>query len=544
MPLGDGFGQLIRPAGTTPLQSGVRVADPGIGEVLTGLGRAIEARVKPVLMDQAMAEGRAAGDAGQQLDVTPITDYDVALKRANETAYLARNDIDRDETIAALQQKYAADPEAFQLAALEAKAAQIKGARGSLAVAVEQSWDRAIGRTTSRLQSQKAERDLKNAKADIDLSLKQAGDFIQASARAGTLSSDEAQEAMEKFNRLIDEKAANPLWGFSEVDANAARIGLSVSVAALTAGKHAEDLFEAGVAKGLDANRAYAEARQGLLDAFDTDPSLKGLGLTERQAMLTASDNALNEALRIRKDLVYSEQQEAKAEEKARKDAQRETNESFERRLVGNPGAVTVEEIDKAVADGLLTSAQGNQLIRYRRSEADRVRVEQARADAMVRAAEATAQAAASTARSAAKTAFNQGSTAQREVLDLQANTNPDLAYKNFLARASVMTPQDRMATRNAIMQGYGQIDERIQGAMKRTAPSEVVGADYAMRYESWTQANPFASVAERKARANSILAGPSSSGLRQSTRGGGGRPPPASRPPPRSGSVPKQKVQ
>ncbi len=390
MPLGEGYGQLIRPTGTTPLQSGVRTFDPGIGEALTGLGQEIGRRVKPALMDEAATKGRLEGDAGIQSDVIPITDIDLAYKRANEQAYLARNDIDRDETLAALEQQFGADPEKFQLAALEAKSAQIKGARGSLAVAVEQSWDRAITRRTTGLAKAKVQRDLKKSLDDIDVGIARNRAVLEAAARNGTLGSDEAQEAMQKLQEGIKGKVENPLSTYTAVEADRDLRVVSGQLASLTVGRTVATTFADAMTGGDTIAGAEAKARAGLLEAFSTNPALAGLDQAERARLLKVADDALvenaSQARRLKAD--------ADAEERAATAALREKHQTNYYTLLpaADAGGLTIAEINKREAAGDISAPQADALRGNTRAAASRAETARNQAIAAARRAKADAE--------------------------------------------------------------------------------------------------------------------------------------------------------
>lgn len=419
MALGDGFGQLIRPSGTTPLQSGVRMFDPGIGEALTGLGQAVENQVKPVLLDRAATKGRIEGDAGIQSDVIPITDYDLAFKRANEQAYLARNDIDRDETLAALEQQYGADPEKFQLAALEAKSAQIKGARGSLAVAVEQSWDRAITRKTGGLAKAKVQRDLKKSLDDIDVGISRNRAVLESAARNGTLGSDEAQEAMQKLQEGIKSKVENPLSTYTAVEADRDFRVVSGQLASLTVGRTVATTFSDAMAGGDTIAGSEAKARAGLLAAFDTNPALAGLDQAERARLLKVADDALVENASQARRL----KQDSDAEERAATAATREKQQGNYYTLLpaADQGGLSISEINKREAAGDISATQADALRGNTRAAASRAETARNQSIAAARRAEADAT------REARLGAREQ---AQGLVYDLrdQADVEPDAA--------------------------------------------------------------------------------------------------------------------
>lgn len=488
MPLGEGYGQLIRPTGTTPLQSGVRTFDPGIGEALTGLGQEIGRRVKPALMDEAATKGRLEGDAGIQSDVIPITDIDLAYKRANEQAYLARNDIDRDETLAALEQQFGADPEKFSLAALEAKSAQIKGARGSLAVAVEQSWDRAITRRTTGLAKAKVQRDLKKSLDDIDVGIARNRAVLEAAARNGTLGSDEAQEAMQKLQEGIKGKVENPLSTYTAVEADRDLRVVSGQLASLTVGRTVATTFNDAMAGGDTIAGAEAKARAGLFEAFNTNPTLAGLDQAERARLLKVSDDALvenaSQARRLKAD--------ADAEERAATAALREKHQTNYYTLLpaADAGGLTIAEINKREAAGDISAPQADALRGNTRAAASRAETARNQSIAAARRAQADAS------REARLGAKEQ---AQGLVYDLRdlADVDPDAALAEATrARGAGMITETQLRSIQRAARAEWNRDDKDRIADTRNA-MKAAGAkpediDYMeRRYSDILDANP-----------------------------------------------------
>ncbi len=277
MALGDGFGQLIRPTGVSPIASAPTVVRDVLGDVLTGLASEVERRVKPIAIDQAAQQGRVDGDAGINQKVASFTDVGQAYVSANRQAYLARVNTDRDETLEDLSLIHQADPKGFEDAANEARSKAIQGAGREYAVQIEQGYDRGIKRRLTRIARQRQSLDLTESKASIDARMTTLKSQIEGFASNGELASEESIYAMIDLANLRNEKVDNPLFTYSADQALQESAKFSRRVASLAIGREAEIYFEAAITAKKSATLAFAETRAKLARDLDVHPVMPAL---------------------------------------------------------------------------------------------------------------------------------------------------------------------------------------------------------------------------------------------------------------------------
>jgi hypothetical protein len=527
MALGDGFGQLIRPTGVTPIASSPVVVGNPLAETLGNLASEVERRVKPVVVDQAAQAGLQDGAAGVSQDRVPITDMDVAYMRANRAAYIARVETDRDATLEDLALNHQFDPQTFEAKAREEQAKTISQADPKFAVDIEMGWERGIARRAVALQRNKVRVDLARAKDDIDARLGTLKGTIETNARNGTLASDEAQEALESFNRLVDEKAANPAWGYSTQEAARDRVIMAGRVGALSAGRLVGNAFEESLNGGDIVEVAKAKARKTLYEEFDKNPALTGMGEAERNRLLAIADNDLTERATLAREEKRAIDEQEKLQSDAIKDKQRTNFDNLH--IAAESGGLSNDVIGGYEARGDISPEQGRALrarnereIRQEQSDQRREesarRADEHRARAEASRAEADRRRASAEERRASADAARDLTRAERErtketreagrdmVYDLRdlADTDPDAALtqaRRLLGNGAITRAQ--FETVKSSVQSELQSDDRERMAEVRThmkslgAKSEDI--EYAERlYRRDLDAGKFETAAQR----------------------------------------------
>jgi hypothetical protein len=508
MAIGDGFGQLLRPVGTTPLSGGVAVVGSPIGEILQKAGQELEARVRPVMIDRAAQQGAEDGAAGTIEDRGMVTDWDVAYTRAATAAAIARADTERDETIADLATQFQDDPDGFEAAFTQARQQAVSGSPDRLAVRVEQSWQRSGIRQLNRIRARRVSQDAERARGEVQARENTLRGALEGHARNGTLGSEEAQEAMRDLNAIRAEKVANPVWGYGPVEAERDSQIMNAQLSSLTAGRAAVSVFEEAVTAGETLAGAQARSRQALLERFGTDPALAGLTEAERTRMLNAADNALGEQVTQRRQEIASQREEERAREAEVRDRHRSNFDNL--RLAADSGGLTETEINAALARDEINASQADGLRGETRAAAGRAYTERRRAEAEASRAEADRRraeneaqreanrAAAEARRDARDRARDQREAGQSLAQELQdrATSDPGFAVsearENF-RRGLISERQLRSVERLAQSEWARDYrDERANTvrAMGRNAPARDIDAmDDA--FESWITRNP-----------------------------------------------------
>lgn len=518
MAIGDGFGQLLRPVGTTPLSSGVTVVRDQSGAILENLGQQLSARAMPAVIDQAAQRGAEDGAAGTIEERGMTTDWDVAYMRAAQAAAIANADTQRDETIADLTVQYQDDPQGFEVALTQAQQAAVAAASPRLAVRVEQSWQRVGQRQLNRLRVRQAGQIAERARGDLQAKEQTLRGALEGFARAGALGTEDAEEAMTALNVIIDEKVANPVWGYGPVEAQRDRQLLAATLASLTAGRGAVAVFEEAVGAGETLAGAQAKSRQALLERFDNDPALAGMTEAERQRMLNAADNALVERVTQRRQEITARREEERAAEQEINDRHRSNFDSM--RMAADGGGLTEGQINAAYERGDINASQADGLRGETRSaasraytERQRARAEADRAEADRRRAEADNRRAANEARRDRETAAResrrdarereraereQGQSAYMELQDL-APEQPEQAVTRArdLRRNGIIDERQLRSIERAASaewrRDYADVLANTRRSMGRTAPSRDIDT-MNDSFERWILSNPTAS--------------------------------------------------
>lgn len=509
MPLGDGYGQLLRPGGVTPLPSGVQSAPDPMPEALANLGQAIERRVKPVLIERAAQAGEREGNAGTPQSRMILTDMDAAYVSAARQAYLARTATDRDDVLDRLFVEHQADPEAFEAAARQAQQEAVQGAAPDFAIDLELGWERGIQRRGQRLAIAKRDLDSRRARDDVDARVATLQGTLEAAARGGTLGEADAQEAMAEYNRLIDEKVANPIWGYTAAEAQRDRAVFAGRLASLEIGRSVVTEFETNITGGMTTRQAESVARANLAKAFEENPALAGLPEAERTRLLGVADNALKERLEVLSAERRAEE-EAEREAKAQERERHQTN--FGNLLLGaDSGELSEADINAALARGDISPVQADTLRGNTRAAASRARTEENRAIADRRRAEADARRADAEANREERENRRDAREGQREraqdrVFELEdmAETDPDGAERAALRdyQNGVITERQYRSIRNRA-RGERNSDDgaRLDGTrsrmrQSRARPEELNTME--SRYRDYLDRNPNATAEQR----------------------------------------------
>ena len=393
MPLGDGFGNLIRTPGITPLSSGVQAVRNPAGDILQNLGQEVENRVKPLMIERARQAGLRDGDNGTIQNRVPITDMDVAYEQAARKAYVARANIDREAILKGLADEHQYDPDGFQQKALEARQEILSKAQPEYAVQIEQSWDRDIQRRASIIHHAKRDKDAQEAKSAVDARIQSIQGALEAHANNGTLQSQAAQELQTELTGLIDQKVANPIWNYTNEHAQRDNRILASRLTAITAGQEVLSIFTNAQSQGKTVLEAEALARESFRQRFVNDPMLANLPPDQQQQLRGMADNALNARVQVAREEERAKQAQEREAEKAHNERLRDNFDSL--LPAADAGQLSIARIAQEREAGNINARQADSLI-------GQVRAAQSRAEQLARQTRAAERGAAAQARAAA----------------------------------------------------------------------------------------------------------------------------------------------
>ena len=491
MPLGDGFGNLIRTPGITPLSSGVQAVRNPAGDILQNLGQEVESRVKPLAMEKARQAGLRDGDNGTIQDRVPITDMDVAYEQAARTAYVARTNLDRDAILEGLAVEHQYDPEGFQQKALEARQEILSKAQPEYAVQIEQLWDRDIQRRAFRIQHAKRDKDAQEAKSSVDTRIQSIQGALEAHANNGTIQSQAAQELQTELTGLIDQKIANPIWNYTSEQAQRDSRVMASRLTAITAGQEVLSIFTDAQSQGKTVLEAEALARESFRQRFVQDPTLSNLPPDQQQQLRGMADNALNARVQVAREEERAKQAQEREAEKAHNERLRDNFDSL--LPAADAGQLSIARIGQERDAGNINARQADSLI-------GQVRAAQSRADQLARQTRAAERGASAAERTA-------GATMRMErKYDLQdlARTNPDAAEAQAEAdyRRGTLRRSDLEAIRSIARGENNSDDAERKRVMTDTAKQYGFGnrqrEALERAYDSYIDRNPNATSAER----------------------------------------------
>lgn len=506
MAVGDGFGRLLSPNQLTPLPSAAQTAPNPLPEAIARAAGELERRVKPAAIERARRIGEADGAAGVVQDRAILSDMDAAYAEAAQSAYLAREQMQRDVELDDLALQFEADPDGFLNAADQKMRGVLAGAAPQFAPMIEQSWRSGIQRRARPIARRRQTLQAQKDKDDIDARLGQARSTLQALARNGELGGPEAEEALIAFDDLLALKQRNPLWKYGEAEAARDRAVLTGEIAGLSLGRQLLVDFDTMTApvseggQGLTALHARAKALEALNTAFETNEVLKGMGEAERARIRRMADDAFTQQFEARTAL-------RKAEEDAEREAERQQRERYEQAFntllpIADAGGMTEAQVRAARERGEITPRQEDALLSQVRAARSRDLAQ----ERMARAAERSAAAAERSAEADARREAREGSQAITYDLRDLAETDPDEAMRRAqrLLASGVLTRADFNSIRGTARAEWGSDDRLRVGDMSRwmrsvRLPPERV-QEFTADYRRWLDANPNATSQQRDA--------------------------------------------
>lgn len=184
--------------------------------------------LEPAAQQAAAAIAEQDVQAGQFRERMAITGADQAYNEAMRTGTLAKLGNARDNDLDALRLEHAFDPDAFQKAASEYRTAALQGpVPGGLAIDWAADFDRRSTSILSTIRTARANVDLEESKGALNARRERlVSDMLDgAGGRSLTevFNDPSIVSALEQLGGVHDELAANPAFGVSREEADAAR---------------------------------------------------------------------------------------------------------------------------------------------------------------------------------------------------------------------------------------------------------------------------------------------------------------------------------
>lgn len=247
--------------------------------------------LEPAAQQAAATIAEQDVQAGQFRERMAITGADQAYNEAMRTGTLAKLGNARDNDLDALMLEHAFDPDAFQKAASEYRTASLQGpVPGGLAIDWAADFDRRSTSILSTIRTARANVDLEESKGALNARRERLVSDMTTAAGGRSLSDaladPEIATALVQLGGVHDELAANPAFGVSPEEADAARAS---DIARVKAGAVSAGLLQTLRTEGADAALAG-------LQTLLTDPALP-LDRTERQLAFNTARDAVQQEI-------------------------------------------------------------------------------------------------------------------------------------------------------------------------------------------------------------------------------------------------------